>query len=253
MTRRGGGFTSAVGLLTRWPVGGTRSAAIGVAWFPVVGAMLGIVGGSVYWLSRLALPPLLAATTAVAVIVTLTGALHEDGLADYADGLGASRGRAEALEIMRDPRVGVFGVIALVLSLIWRISALSALSPAEGLAALAMTHSMARSAAGALSGVTPAQPDGLGRLAAETTSAGEIVASIIGGLAVGALVAGVWMVPAALLATATVFGFRGSALRRLGGVTGDVLGACEQTVEIMVLTLAVVAVRITDEAAPGFL
>lgn len=248
-----GGLLSAVGLLTRWPVPGDGSGISGVAWFPLIGALIGLFGGGVYWLARLALPPVLSSVIAVTGILAFTGALHEDGLADYFDALGSTKGAHEALEIMRDPRVGAFGALALIVSTVWRIAVLAALEPGPALAALAMAHSLSRSAAAALVGAAPARSEGLGRFAADTTSTGGVVVSILGGLVVGTVAGGVWVAPATLVAALVVLHFRRSARRRLGGVTGDVLGACEQTVEIAVMTIAVVAARLGSIYGYGFL
>lgn len=251
--RRPTGLLSSVGLLTRWPVDHAGNATSGTAWFPMIGALIGLAGGAVYAVSLLALPRVLSATIAVAAVIALTGALHEDGLADYADALGSRKGADEALEIMRDPRVGVFGATALILSIVWRIAALSTLGPGQALALLPMAHSMARSATAALVGASQARSEGVGHFAADTTTSRGVVVSMLGGLVVGVLAAGYWAVPAALLAGLAVLRLRSSARRRLGGVTGDVLGTCEQTVEILILTMGVIVVDIDTPLWTGFL
>ncbi|MBC9180481.1 adenosylcobinamide-GDP ribazoletransferase, partial [Pseudoroseomonas ludipueritiae] len=139
-------FSAALGLLTRLPTGWLpqHNSAAGFArsiWaYPLVGLGIGAAGGAVMaaglWLG---LPPLVAALWSLAATLLLTGGFHEDGLADTADGFGGGRDRARKLEIMRDSRIGSYGVLALVLALGLRAAALAALptQPATLLAATA--------------------------------------------------------------------------------------------------------------------
>lgn len=235
----GGGFLRAVGLLTRVPVSPSHLPGAGVAWFPVVGGLIGLAGAAVYWLAHLLVPPLLAATLAVTALILLTGGLHEDGLADYADALASGTSGEVALEVMGDPRVGTFGALALVISLTWRTAAISALEPSAGMVWLVTAHALARSGAAGLAGMLPAaRTAGLGRSIVEQSGPRARSLAVLGGAMVG-LVVGIWAVPALLLAGASVLAVRRSARRLLGGVTGDVLGVCEQMIEVGVLTLAV--------------
>ena len=111
-------------LLTRLPMGwlttsvGPGRLADAVWAFPVVGAVVGAIGGAVFWFcTRLGMPPGVAAVWTLVSMLLVTGALHEDGLADFADGLGGGRTRERKLAIMRDSRIGTFGGLALMLSL----------------------------------------------------------------------------------------------------------------------------------------
>ena len=118
--------------LTRLPGGAhpgdDRELGRSVPWFPIVGAILGALSGTVYWALHGPLGAPLAAVLAVAASAAATGGLHEDGLADTADALGGAT-RERRLEIMKDSRVGVFGAMALVLSTLARVFAVSSLGP----------------------------------------------------------------------------------------------------------------------------
>src|SRR5438874_9132505 len=109
------GFLGAVSLLTRIPAREEAPPERAVPWLPVVGALIGAACAAVYAMTRLALSPLAASTIAVTAGILLTGALHEDGLADVADAFGAGEGRERALEILKDPHHGTYGVLSLAL------------------------------------------------------------------------------------------------------------------------------------------
>ncbi len=134
------------------------------AW-PVVGAVVGASGGGAYWLARaLAIPPLLAAVWTLVAMVALTGALHEDGLADTADGFGGGATRGSKLAIMRDSRIGTFGALALALSLATRAAAIAAMADRGRVAAaLIVAGALGRAAmVGLPMLLPPARADGLG-------------------------------------------------------------------------------------------
>ena len=122
-------FLVALQLLTRLPVGdpmeSDRDVADSVAWYAVVGALVGGLSGFVWWMAALALPTRAAAVLAVGATVMLTGALHEDGLADTADGLFGGRTPADRLRIMKDSATGAYGVLALVLIVLLRVNLLA--------------------------------------------------------------------------------------------------------------------------------
>ena len=210
----------------------------------VAGAIVGALAAIVLGLARfLGFPALPAAALAVAALVVIAGAFHEDGLADVADGFGGGRTVERKLEIMRDSRIGAFGAAALALSLILRVAALAALvGEGAGLAAAALIL------AGALSRffgliplalLDPARADGAG------ASAGRLDggAMFVGGLvALGVLLAiGLGVVGfsrailAALLSGAAALLMTSIARRQIGGQTGDVAGAAQQLAEIACL------------------
>lgn len=133
------GLLAAVAFLTRIPMPKRAHERefipAAVPWFPVVGAGIGAAVGGAARIGALAgLPPLAAAAAGAAAGLALTGALHEDGLADSFDGLGGGRSRQRMLEIMADPRLGAFGTSALVVSILLQVSALAALAVLPGAA-----------------------------------------------------------------------------------------------------------------------
>jgi len=225
-------------LLTRLPVGRcagpVRWRGEGVWAYPVVGAVVGLIGGAAFWAAaRLGLPPMLAAILAVAAQVVATGSLHEDGLADTADGLGGGADRERALAIMRDSRIGTFGVLALAMALGIRVGALAAL-PGPGAAALALIAAgmLGRGAVvGLLLALPPTRPDGLaaslGPVPLRPAAAGMALAALAAFLPHG----GTALAGAAIAAAAMGW----LAWRRIGGCTGDALGAAEQAAECAAL------------------
>lgn len=222
------------------------------AWaVPIAGAIIGGCGAATLIASRwLGLPALSAATVSVATLVLATGALHEDGLADVADGFGGGATRERKLEIMRDSRIGSYGATALALALLLRVSSLAALTERSlVIAACALLAAGAFSRAAALIPMvilTPARPDGAGASAQRPTAGALRDALIAAGLVCVAPIS----VGAPLASVATGFALAlGAALfatklaqRQIGGFTGDVLGAAQQAAECAVL-LALAATR----------
>ncbi len=238
-------LAAGLGLLTRLPVGwlvprGMPYRLGRACWtYPLAG----LLAGGAMALVRLAagrfgLPPLLGAAWAVGAGVLLTGALHEDGLADTADGLGGGTTRERRLEIMRDSRIGSYGALALVLALGIRILAVGSLPAGHAAAALLASGALSRGAMLPLLGLLPpARADGLGR------SVGRPPGTALWlGLTLAAGLTAL-LLPTARALTAIVFGLAISlgsvvlARRRLGGHTGDVLGACCVVTECVLLSL----------------
>lgn len=218
---------AAIAFLTRLPVGGRTCALPDCAWaFPLAGLLAGLAGALVWLLAgTLNLPAAAAGLLALAAMALLTGALHEDGLADMADGLGGST-RERRLDIMRDSRIGSFGVLALIFALGLKLAALLAL-PGEAVpAALVAAAGLSRALAVALLCLLPAaRVDGLGASAAAPAPAQALVALGLALLAALALFG-----PAACLAALFCAGLAAAAVavtarRAFGGQTGDVLGA----------------------------
>jgi adenosylcobinamide-GDP ribazoletransferase len=229
----------ALAFLTRLPVRPRRpwqgaDLAASVAMFPLVGLLVGGLGALAYAAATaLGLPPLPAAVLALGVLVGATGGLHEDGLADLADGLGGAT-RARRLEIMRDPRVGSFGVIALALALAARASALAALTaPAEVGAAMIAAAALSRALLPPLMLILPqARAEGLAAAAGRPHPA-RVAAAVAIALLIGLLLLPPPVVVIAGAAAALAgAGIALLARRRLGGMTGDVLGAIQQLAEI---------------------
>jgi adenosylcobinamide-GDP ribazoletransferase len=209
--------------------------------FPVVGALVGGAGALVYWAAvRIGLPPAPASALALAATLAATGCLHEDGLADTADGFGGGADRARKLEIMRDSRLGTYGACALAMSLLLRWSALAAIADSGSAAmALVAAHGAARGALPAfMRFVRPARQDGLAAYAGRPPPQCAAAAALLG---IGLLGLGLGIGPAAvgvmLLAVASL-GMARLAVNQIGGYTGDVLGALEQGGEAVILLTA---------------
>jgi adenosylcobinamide-GDP ribazoletransferase len=210
------------------------AAGVAMALAPAVGAALGLaLGGALLGLGALGAPPLLAAAVTVTLAVLLTRGLHLDGLADTADALGSYRDADAALAIMKRPDIGPFGVAAVVLALLTQAAAVAAL-PARGwLATLAAVT--AATAAGRLAAawacrrrLPAARPDGLGALVAGTVRAPTLAigTAAVAALATLAVPGRPWQGPVAVLAAlAVALLLLRHAVRRLRGITGDVLGA----------------------------
>jgi adenosylcobinamide-GDP ribazoletransferase len=208
---------------------------------PVAGALVGAAAALAYAVAvRLGLPPTVAAALAIAAGMALTGAMHEDGLADTADALGGDD-RARKLEIMHDSRLGTFGACALVLSILLRWAAIASIArPGAVALALIAAHTAARAALPAvMAAVPPARSDGLAASFGAPAREAAAAAALIGALALVLCFGfGPALVAAALLGVAAVAVARLS-LNAIGGHTGDVLGALEQLGEVLVLLVAV--------------
>ncbi|OWU84573.1 hypothetical protein ATO6_12955 [Oceanicola sp. 22II-s10i] len=232
-------IAAALGLLSRLPLNAPLLVPSGVWAFPLAGAVLGALAATAAALAlSLGLPPSLAALVALATAVVLTGALHEDGLADVADGFWGGWTTERRLEIMKDSRIGTYGVVALVLSLAARWQALALiLGAGHGWTALIAAGALSRAAMPAVMTALPhARRDGLSRSVGRPgPRPAWIAAAIAAAIALilldlrSALAACVLTLLAAL-GTATL------AKRKIGGQTGDTLGATQQVAEIAILT-----------------
>jgi adenosylcobinamide-GDP ribazoletransferase len=242
------GFRGAVSFLTRVPTGGrvgrVEELARFVPWFPVVGACIGLAVAAVYAGARVLLPPLPAATLAVAAGIGLTGAFHEDGLGDTADAFGGGRDREHTLGILKDPRLGTFGVLAVAASLLLRAGAVAALAPAAALAALPAAHALSRATVVAAMRSFPAAAGaGLGASTWAALSRRQALLGTATGLAIALVLLGNVALWAAAASAVAAWLLARLAVRRIGGVTGDVLGAIQQAGETLVLLAAVAAGR----------
>jgi adenosylcobinamide-GDP ribazoletransferase len=235
---------AAVTFLTRVPLGQRIEADAtdvgrGAAFFPLVGAGIGALAGLAAAGLEGPLPPLVAGGLAVGVAAVLTGALHLDALADTADALGAGT-RERALEIMRDPRLGAFGVAAVALALLVEAAALGGLADAgDAVAGFAVAGALSRAVPAPVAAVLPyARATGgpgsvlSGRVSAAASAVACGLAVLIAVLLLG------WdgVVLAGAAAGIAVVGGAGSRLW-LGGVTGDTLGATVQLAEITALVV----------------
>ena len=233
---------NAFGLLTRLPMPNAHSGeagafARGVWAYPIVGAVVGAIGALVWFAGQLAgLGGGLSAGLALASQVLVTGALHEDGLADFADGLGGGRDREHVLAIMRDSRIGTYGVLALVLVLGLRWGGIAELPIFQVLAGLICAGLLGRLAMVALLVILkPARADGLGVSVASPPFA-AVLTAVLFSVAIVFLHLPILLACLAFAVTAaTVAIVAMLAKRRIGGYTGDVLGAGEQFAEMAVL------------------
>lgn len=254
---RRNGLRLAVTLLTVLPVRGaaaepSRAAAgAAMAWAPPVGLVLGAIAGGVLLCvdHPLGAGPLTGAAVAVALLALLSRGLHLDGLADLADGLGSGKPAVAALDIMRKSDIGPLGVVTLVFTVLIQVAALAhaeSLSAGRGLAAVLVAATTGRLAMtwACRTGVPAARPGGLGAMVAGTVRPVVPLLETVVVLAsavVAVLVSGFlsWTLPVAVIAAlAVAFVLERHAVRRLGGITGDVLGAIAEVAATVALLVA---------------
>jgi adenosylcobinamide-GDP ribazoletransferase len=206
-----------------------------VPWFPVVGGAIGaIVGGVTAGLMDVVSPSVAAAVGIVFGLI-LTGAFHEDGLADTADALGGWD-QEQRREILKDSRHGTYGVAALCSSIVLRIVCVASLGPAAAFAGLVAAHALGRGAAVAVMGTArPVDTEGLGADYTRGLKAVPTAMGVAGSLVIALLATGWWAAPLAVAAGVGAAGVALLARRAFGGVSGDLLGAVEQVGEILVL------------------
>jgi adenosylcobinamide-GDP ribazoletransferase len=254
--------------MPRWVGHGAAELTGTTRYFPAVGIAVGAVGAAVFWAASIVFPPVIAAILSTIATAVLTGALHEDGLADTLDGLGGGHTRERALEIMKDPRIGAFGALSLMLLLALKIAALSALPLSWIVATLIAGHAMSRWCAVLIVRRLPyarADSSTRARPVVERVASTDVVVATIFGLAPLIMwvaitllatpnapqspgIAGAALAPGVLgpgLSTPLVAGSLAGLLgalaatgllgrwyrRRLGGYTGDTLGATQQITE----------------------
>lgn len=245
-------FLLALQFFTRIPVTGRLAQWVGyspamlrasAAHFPAVGWVVGVIGALALAGALALWPPLVAAVLCTVVTVLVTGAFHEDGLADVVDGLGGASTRERALEIMKDSRIGAFGAIAVVLAMGLKFALLAALAGQGAFvacAALLAAHVLSRLAPLAVMRASPyvGGEGGKSKPMADAVSGGAVVVAVLWSLPAAALLViagGVVNGVAALIAAALVALFMVRLLRRrLGGFTGDGLGATQQLSELAI-------------------
>ena len=247
----------ALSFLTRLPVPFIRTLDMpplsqAMRFFPLAGAVIGCISaGVLIGANMLGLPSLLAAAVALAVGALVTGALHEDGLADVADGFGGGKTREQRLEIMRDSRIGTYGTIALVLSYIARAAIYETLSGAQPIVIVALLSSAAAFSRALvvdlLWATRPARSTGLSVFAGRPSRRSALFSLITGG--VGAALAAGFVTSPEIAAIAIVTGgimlalVRALSMRQIGGQTGDVCGAVQVLTELSMLAVYVTTIR----------
>jgi adenosylcobinamide-GDP ribazoletransferase len=235
------GLLAALQFLTRVPIHLRNQPALerAVAWFPVAGALIGLLVGGLTAGFAVLLPPLVAAAMGVTVGLLLTGAFHEDGLGDVADAFGGGWTIEDRMRILKDSRQGTYGVAAISASILVRIVALGSLpSPELMFAACVAAHCLARAVALVLMAALPlARHSGLGVDYGQSSSTFRAFSGTIIGVALITVATGWWVAPMFLAALSAAGGVGWLAMRKIGGVTGDVLGAAEQVAECLVLVV----------------
>jgi len=232
---------AALQFLTRIPITLRREPSLErtVMWFPLAGALIGAIVGGTAAALWFVVSPLLAGVLAVVVGLLVTGAFHEDGLGDIADAFGGGWTVERRLEILKDSRHGTYGVAAMCASIVVRMVALGSLTgPLQMFTAAVAAHTMGRVAAVAMAGTMRlVTHSGLGADYGRGTTRGRAVAGTCSGVAVTVIAVG-WhaapLVAAAFVAVATVGVL---ARRKIGGISGDVLGATEQVAECLCLVV----------------
>ena len=257
-------FLLALQFLTRVPMSPALSRRVGFSatelsasarYFPWVGLLIGVlascawIGGGLLW------SPWIAATLTMAFTAWITGAFHEDGLADTADALGGAISRERALTIMKDSRIGTYGAVALILVLGVRIGALASMNTPLGVLALLFAHSAGRAGACVVLATLPYVRDddsSKSKPLAQSMHRSELVVALsaphlVALMAVALHVYGyvslnasssrlaLYFVTSIIGASVIIFWWRRALLRRLGGFTGDTLGAVEQFIEVAVM------------------
>jgi adenosylcobinamide-GDP ribazoletransferase len=246
LEQRAAELTASIAFSTRLPLQhaiAITGGAIGrAAWaFPIAGLLVGLIGAIVYALAhKIGLPVWPAAALAVAATMLATGCLHEDGLADTADGFGGGTTREQKLAIMRDSHIGAYGVCALILALLFRVCALASF-PDSHLAAWALiaSHGAARAAMpGLMFLLPPARSDGLSFDAGRPPGKGVAAAAFLGFLILAFCLHPGRGIVALIFLLVVVALLAWLSRSQIEGQTGDVLGAVEQVSEIAILLVA---------------
>ena len=237
-------LAAATSFLTAIPVGrrvafDERDLANGAVLFPAVGALVGAISATIAWASSLVLPPFVAGILGVASAVAATAAFHVDGLGDVADAIGASLTGRSPLEVMRDPRLGTFGVAAVSLDLVLKAALLGELVAGERFPWTAIgAAAVARIAPILLAWRLPYVGGGTG-IWTSGLALPRVAGAVVIAIAIAVATTGI---PTALMAGAVVvvcMGLGRWSHVRLGGVTGDVFGASAELTEALALVAAV--------------
>lgn len=210
--------------------------AKGIVFFPLIGLIVGTITGGFYYLIVQWLPVLPAAFMAVLAGICLTGGIHMDGLSDTCDGIFSARSRERMLEIMKDSRLGTFGGIALILDIFGRICFLSSLTPVVGTLALILAPVIAKSMMVLLIKISKnAREGGMGNFFLGRTTWMQTGATLFFGLLFVLWIGGLRGGAAFCAGIVTILAYRWGIYRKIGGMTGDTLGAGNEVAELMVL------------------
>ncbi len=237
-------FALAVQFMTRIPLAAGNAytdqrLAAATRYYPTVGFALGGIAALAYWLAMPLLGTPVAVLLSMVTSMLITGALHEDGLADTFDGMGGGRDRQRVLEIMKDSRIGVFGMLALTLVLALKLVTLAALPPGAAIIALIVAHGLSRlSSVIVIANSKYVRIEGLGKPTADGIGKAALTFAVFTGLIAVGLV---YQMLSSTAALAVLIGaFMGHVLsrslfeKRIGGYTGDCLGATQQITEVTI-------------------
>jgi adenosylcobinamide-GDP ribazoletransferase len=244
-------IAAAMMLLTRIPVPWRRISQkppnlSRSAWaYPLVGFIISLIGAFIYAIvAYLNLSPMLAALLAVLAMVLTTGAFHEDGLADMADGIGGGMTKDKKLEIMRDSRVGTYGAVALILSIMIRVETLDTFSYMAAILAIISAAPLSRAMIVlALYLLPPAREKGLGTVAGEPPRAAMIAALIIGIIPLILLWSPISILLAVMASIIALILVSRIAMKSVDGYTGDILGAIQQVSEAAIMIALLIAYK----------
>ncbi len=236
-------FWTALGFLTVIPVPEHGMLGVGelgttAIWFSLIGAILGGLVALVHISLLRLFPPLVSACLSVAAWICLTGGLHLDGLADSYDGLLSSTSSERRLEIMKDPRLGTFGVVGLIFTILLKIVAMASLSVSLTITVIPLAASLARWFLLWVACQPMARAEGLGVTFQKGIKTIPMIVSAMIPLGLTVLAGGRGVL-AMILGSLVTFAIIHLARRRLGGLTGDILGLTVETVELVVLLVFV--------------
>ncbi len=216
------------------------------AWaYPLVGLIISFIGAFAYAVvAYLNLSPMLAALLAVLAMVLTTGAFHEDGLADMADGIGGGMTKDKKLEIMRDSRVGTYGAVALILSIMIRVETLDTFSYMAAILAIVAAGPLSRAMIVlALYLLPPAREKGLGTVAGEPPQAAMITALFFGIIPLALLWSPLSILLAIIASILALILVSRIAMKSVDGYTGDILGAIQQVSEAAIMIALLIAYK----------
>jgi adenosylcobinamide-GDP ribazoletransferase len=248
-------FFTALQFFTRLPIPGW--VGFDAAWlnqasryFPLVGVVVALLAAGVYFVAALIFPAPVAVLLSTAASIYATGAFHEDGFADMCDGFGGGMSPQRVLEIMKDSRIGAYGAIGILCMLALKCAALAALDPVMAIAALLLAHPLSRLMASALIWqLSYAREEGKAKPLAQSMRTGEFaIAASTALIPALILIAGGWLTWTALAisllsAALVTLWLAGKIVRRLGGYTGDCLGAVQQVSEVTIYLALLASLR----------
>ena len=246
LTERAGEIKTSILFSTRLPFAGAApisgsELAKSIWALPLAGVVIAVIAAAVYALAhRVGLPPWPVAALTVSATLAVTGCQHEDGLANTVDGFGGGKTREQKLAIMREARIGTYGVCALALSILLRTGALAELADTRWVVyALIAAHAAARATLPVLMFfMPPARTDGLSYEAGRPSREQAATAAVLGILVLVGCLGFTPALLASILLVAVIALMARSTFVQIGGQTGDVLGALEQASEIVVLLVA---------------